>query len=136
MLMHICHSIFLFMLIGFYYKKKKISKTFLNCIWNNRKKEEDLFSLLWPEGPLPSPAVGPLGITSGSLRLLCARSHANGPSPARRGPSCRSRTPVFLLAPFSSLDPLTKRSHASAAVVFVHPCLDSSLACSARLSLS
>jgi hypothetical protein len=26
------------MLIGFYYKKKKISKTYLNCIWNNRKK--------------------------------------------------------------------------------------------------
>jgi hypothetical protein len=30
------------MLIGFYYKKKKISKTYLNCIWNNRKKEKKI----------------------------------------------------------------------------------------------
>jgi hypothetical protein len=84
MLVHTCRCIFLFVLIGFYYKRKGFQKLFENGFEIlEKEKKMEIFSLLRfrPEGLLlPFPAFGPL------LKLLARSTSTRQPSK----PSCPS----------------------------------------------
>jgi hypothetical protein len=83
MFVHTCRCIFSFVLIGFYYKRKRIQKLFENGFGIlEMKKEKEMFSFLcsspkaccllciWPA----SPATGPLGLINQRAQLLLPRT--------------------------------------------------------------
>jgi hypothetical protein len=113
MLVHSCRCIFLFLMIGFYYKRKGFQKLFENVFGKfeiEKEKKECPLLCFRPEGCCrPSSAIGPLGLSSPRAQFLSREPQRAGPAEAT-GRLALAAVPFFLSVSLTS-GPVCQRRH-------------------------